>query len=349
MTHHPISRRKFLKRSFAFSASATLAAQVGCGWSTASIGYQEEFSSPDPANALIVGDWGVDGDLAQQRSVAQAMESFMQQHSISPDALMLLGDNFYGPMPGGASSKRWKSQFEEMYPQTVFNCPAYVVLGNHDYQYAPGLKCDYQLEYAGTGESRFTLPSNWYRFTLPATNPVLTVLALDSNVPGVPTWGPTFTTMTDQVWSEEMEWLETELQKPRETPFLAVMAHHPIYSNGQCGDHPVLTKRWSSLFSDYKVDVYLAGHDHDMQHLELEGLWTSFFVSGGGGAAIQPLKISESSRGPFAQEVYGFSHLHCTADLMTLRHVNRLGGLLHKFTRDIQGNVTILYPEPSTT
>jgi hypothetical protein len=344
LSSHPISRRKFLKRTFAFSASATLAAQVGCGWTTAVSGYQEKFTSPSPANVLMVGDWGVDGDLVEQRSVATAMESFVQQHSISPDALMMLGDNFYGSMPGGANSRRWKSQFEEMYPQTAFGCPAYAVLGNHDYQYAPGLKCDYQLEYAARGTSRFTLPSNWYRLTLPATNPVLTVLALDSNVPGVPTWGPSYTTMTDDVWGQEMAWLEAELQKPRETPFLAVMAHHPIYSNGLCGDHPVLMKEWSPLFREYKVDLYLAGHDHDMQHLELEGHPTSFFLSGGGGAALAPLKISESKRGPYAQDVYGFSHLHCTADLLTARHLDRTGSLLHKFTRDTKGNVTILYP-----
>jgi hypothetical protein len=295
----------------------------------------------------MVGDWGVEGDTAEQKSVAMAMASFAQQHSITPDALMMLGDNFYGSMPGGVNSHRWKSQFEEMYPQAAFGCPAYVVLGNHDYQYAPGLKSDYQLGYAATGTSRFTLPSNWYRFMLPATNPVLTVLALDSNAPGVPTWGPSYIALTDEVWGQQLAWLEAELQKPRETPFLAIMAHHPIYSNGACGDHPVLMRDWSPLFREYKVDLYMAGHDHDMQHLELDGHPTSFFLSGGGGAPIAPLEINESRRGPYAQEVFGFSHLHCTATLLTLRHVDRLGGLLHKFTRDNQGNVTIVYPTSS--
>lgn len=347
MSSHTISRRKFLKRTFAFSASAAVASQVGCGWATATPGVEEQFSSPDPANVLMVGDWGVDGDATEQKSVAKAMEAFAQQHSITPDALMMLGDNFYGAMPEGVNSHRFKSQFEEMYPQTAFACPAYVVLGNHDYQYAPGLKCDYQLEYAAKGNTRFTLPSNWYQFTLPAANPVLTVLALDSNAPGVPTWGPGYVTMTDEVWAQQLEWLEAELQKPRTTPFLAVMAHHPIYSNGSCGDNPVLIRDWSPLFREYKVDLYLAGHDHDMQHLELDDHPTSFFLSGGGGASLLPLVINESKRGPYAQEVFGFSHLHCTANLMTLRHVDRTGGLLHKFTKDTQGNVTIVSPATS--
>jgi hypothetical protein len=31
---------------------------------------------------------------------------------------------------------------------------------------------------------------------------------------------------------------------------------------------------------------------------------------------------------------------------MTLRHLDRVGNLIHKFTRDTQGNVTIVYPAP---
>jgi hypothetical protein len=343
MSGHPISRRRFLKRTFAFSASATLAAQVGCGWNVIAPGYQEQFSSPNPANMLIVGDWGFNGDMEAQTSVAKAMESFVQRHTISPDAMLMLGDNFYGAMHGGATSRRWKTQFEDMYPESTFNCPANAVLGNHDYQYAPGLKSDYELEYAAMGNTRFTLPNNWYRFTVPAKDPVMTVIALDSNAPGLPTEGPSYITMTDAMWSQQLAWLESELQKPLETPFLAVMAHHPVYSNGSRGDNPVLIRDWSPLFHKYKVNLYMAGHDHDMQHLELEGHPTSFFLSGGGGAPLAALNIHQTERGPFAQEVFGFSHLHCTADLMTLRHLDRSGSLIHKFTKDTTGNVTMMY------
>jgi hypothetical protein len=338
-----ISRRKFLQRSFAFSASAALATQVGCGWNVVAPGYQEDFSAANPANLLVVGDWGCDGDVEAQSSVAKAMGAFVQRHTISLNAMLMLGDNFYGTMHEGASSSRWKTQFEEMYPQNSFNCPAYAVLGNHDYQYAPGLKCEYELAYAAAGNTRFTMPFNWYRFTLPAKEPVLTVIALDSNAPGLPTEGHSYTTMTHAAWNQQMTWLESELAKPLETPFLAVMAHHPIYSNGLRGDNAILMQEWSALLHQYNVHLYMAGHDHDMQHLEIEGHPTSFFLSGGGGAPLAALNISQSERGPFAQEVFGFSHLHCTADLMTLRHLDRSGSLVHKFTKDPTGNVTILY------
>ena len=63
-------------------------------------------------------------------------------------------------------------------------------------------------------------------------------------------------------------------------------------------------------------------------------------MSGGGGAALTPLK--NSSRGPFGKEVHGFSHLQIRPDLMILRHLDETGSLLHKFTKTPGGTVTIL-------
>jgi tartrate-resistant acid phosphatase type 5 len=347
--HRSISRRKFLKRSFAFSAAAALAGPLGCGGDSIIPGYDENFVAPNPANVLMVGDWGFDSDITAQKIVATAMQSFLQRHTFTADALFMLGDNFYGDLTGGANSPRWQTQFEQMYPASVFNCPAYAVLGNHDYQYAPGYKCDYELAYAATGASRFTMPSPWYRFTLPAINPSLTVIALDSNMPlrpGQSTEGPSYVTMTDATRQQQLAWLQAELQKPLLTPFLAVMAHHPLYSDGSRGDNPTLIEDWDPLFRKYKVDVYLAGHDHDMQHLEFEGHPTSFFLSGGGGAPLSAITTSESTRGPFAREIFGFSYLHATSSLLTLRHLDRSGSLIHKFTKDTNGNVTIVYSAP---
>src|SRR6266478_8232157 len=60
---------------------------------------------------------------------------------------------------------------------------------------------------------------------------------------------------------------EAELAKPRTTPFLAVAAHHPLYSNGRHRDNPMLIAQWDSLLRRHNVDLYLSGHDHDLQHL----------------------------------------------------------------------------------
>jgi hypothetical protein len=109
----------------------------------------------------------------------------------------------------------------------------------------------------------------------------------------------------------------------------------------------VLVRDWDPLFEKYKVDVYLAGHDHDLQHLEFEGHPTTHFLSGGGGADLYDLKIESSERGPFAQKVYGFSHLSVSPEQLTLRHLDSDGRVLHAFTKTPEGKISILGPERS--
>lgn len=334
-SHLASSRRRFLRQSFAFSAAAALAPLR-----------LSAFALPparEAAELLMIGDWGFIDDHLPQRQVSSSMQNYLREHKIIPEALLLLGDNWYGPLEGGVDSPRWQTQFESMYPADIFNCPAYAILGNHDYQNMPASKVDAELEYARRGKTRWTMPARWYRFEFPVQNPLITFLALDSNMPfsdGAATHGPSFTlTVAEQ--AAQLSWLEQELQKPRTTPFLVVLGHHPVYSDGPHGDHPILIRDWDPLFRKYGVHFYLGGHDHDLQHLEFDGHPTSFFLSGGGGADLYDLKIAESVRGPYAQKVYGFSHLTVTPHQLTLRHIDQEQHILHAFSKTRDGKLKI--------
>ena len=330
------SRRHFLRQSFAFSALA------GLGSIPILAAAASTNPTPTASHLMIVGDWGYE-DFTAQASVASSMQSYVKGNGIHTEALLMLGDNWYGPLPGGAKDKRWQKQFEDMYPKSVFDCKAYAIPGNHDYQRMPESKVAAELEYARAGGTRWTMPSLWYRFDFPETKPMITVIALDSNMPFPDgTWdkGKNFT-LTPQQQAEQLVWLTTELEKPRTAPFLVVMGHHPIFSNGPHGDHPVLVRDWEPLLRKHKAHLYLAGHDHDMQHLEFAGHPTSFVLSGGGGADLYNLKIDEAKRGPMAEKVYGFTGLEVTPELLTIRHFNEQGHQIHAFAKRPDGTVTI--------
>jgi tartrate-resistant acid phosphatase type 5 len=329
-----LNRRDFLRQSFAFSALATGA------------GTLQAFASAPDAKAkhvLMVGDWGWEGDVAGQQKTANQMVKYAKDDALKTDALFMLGDSWYGPLPGGVKDARWKTQFEDMYPKSAFDCPAYSIMGNHDYQKMAGVvKTEMELEYAKQTGTRWTQPALWYSFDLPKKNPVMRVIALDSNVPmGHKDNGVDFTLTPDQ-HAEQIKWLEAELDKPRTTPFTVAMGHHPIFSNGPHGDHKVLIADWEPLLAKHKVDLYLAGHDHDLQHLEFEGHPTSFVCSGAGGADLYDLKIAEAQRGPYAEKVYGFTHLEMAPDKLTIRHIAADGRVVHGFTKGTDGAVKVL-------
>lgn len=329
-----INRRRFLSQSFAFSALASL---------SPSLSFAEHRSKKERAlDCLLIGDWGYERTQAQIK-VAAAMKQYTFDHHLKVDALMMLGDNWYGDMTGGVDSPRWKTQFEDLYPESIFNCNAYAVLGNHDYQRMPDSKVEIELAYAKRGGTRWTMPARWYSFDFPSVDPIATIIALDSNVQTSKrkATGVNYQ-LTIEEQAEQLVWLKAELEKPRKTQYLIVMAHHPVFSNGPHGDHSVLIAEWEPLLRKHGVHLYFAGHDHDMQHLEFEGHPTSFVLSGGGGADLYTLKIDESERGPSARKVYGFTHLELSSKELTVRHLDDNGQLIHAFTKSPQGEVRIL-------
>jgi 3',5'-cyclic AMP phosphodiesterase CpdA len=284
----------------------------------------------------MLGDWSTVSQPDQQIAVATAMKRWCDDYSIRADALLMLGDNFYGEMPDGVNSHRWVKQFEQMYPSSAFPGPVYPVLGNHDYERFRGNKVEGQLAYTGRS-SRWTMPHRWYTAQIPKQDPLLTLICLDSNFPGskgIDPWLWSFV-MTKQEHVEQRRWLEEQLARPRSTPFLAVAAHHPLYSNGTHRDNRALVDEWDSLLRRHHVDLYISGHAHDLQHLEFQGHPTSFVVSGGGGAELVGWSTPPEARGQWGVRALGFTDLEVSKEELTVRHIGKNAMVLYEFKKKL--------------
>ena len=169
---------------------------------------------------------------------------------------------------------------------------------------------------------------------------VIRWIALDSNHPHGHHFFDT-PTLTHQEMDAETLWFRNELAQSSSALYTAVLAHHPIFSNGDHGDTPILIQDWEPLLSEQKVHLYLSGHDHDLQHLEFEGNPTSYVISGGGGASLRNLKRSPSARGPYGLKVAGFTHIEVNRERMVVRHVDSQGDVLHGFSKTPAGEVVL--------
>jgi len=172
------------------------------------------------------------------------------------------------------------------------------------------------------------LPARWYRIDVPAENPEVTVLMLDSDKDP----------LSKDQWEEQKKWMDTELAKPRGT-WTVCCAHHPLFSNGGHGDNGVLQQEWGPLFVKYNVDFFVCGHDHDLQHLQIPRWFTSFLLVGGGGADTKLMRHDD--RGPLSRLTHGFANLSFEGNTATVRYINDEGKTLHLFTRDKSGKVTV--------
>src|SRR5262249_33627266 len=105
-------------------------------------------------------------------------------------------------------------------------------------------------------------------------------------------------------------------------------AHHPIFSDGYHGDNAKLKDQLLPILKN-RVDIYFAGHEHDMQHLKPEA-GVQFLISGAGGRALRT--PSPTSRSLFAAEEHGFTILEANATQFDFRFVDADGTTLHQYT-----------------
>ena len=247
---------------------------------------------------LAFGDWG-DGS-ARQKRMAEAMARF---HAKTPfDFAVTLGDNFYSAGMTGPADPRWQRDFERLYePMHIRFYPS---LGNHDWVLADSPAA----EILYSAKSRlWQMPADRYTFI---AGPVQ-FFALDTNL------------MT----RAQLEWLDRELGLSK-ARWKIVYGHHPIYSYGAHGDDLSLRDSLLPLLRG-RAQIYLCGHDHDLQHIAPEG-GVHFVLAGGGGAA--PRVITAGSRSLYAASKNGFAVIEGSRSTLTVMLVDENLETVHRFT-----------------
>ncbi|CAN5453106.1 hypothetical protein BH09PLA1_BH09PLA1_19150 [soil metagenome] len=286
----------------------------------------------DEVNLLAVADWGMNN--ANQKLVAAAIANHARNAGRTFSGALCGGDNLY-VQPKSVDDPLWLQVFERMYDPAAIDFPFYISPGNHDYEAG---KLAMELEYSRRNPtSRWKFPATFYRIDLPAgaQRPLVSVLMLDSNKDR----------MGEHVWQAQLSWLERELASPRDGTWMIAVAHHPLFSNGDHGDNGVLQTSWGNLFKRYGLDLFIAGHDHDLQHLEMADWKTSFILVGGGGATTRQMRVDR--RGPFSRASYGFADLQFSPDKFTVTFVDAQNQSLHSFERNKSGGVRIVQESAS--
>lgn len=294
--------------------------------------YGQSRVQADPAavNFILMGDWGRNG-ADHQKQVARQMGVTATETSV--DFIVAAGDNFY---PEGVVSEYdplWKYSFEDIYTDFSLQWDWYPVLGNHDYGSNPQAQVNYSRI-----SRRWQMPARYYSKLINVGNDGSQMLiAFVDTTPLIKGYyrGDGHQ-VHDQDSTAQKKWLEETLRStPPTVKWKLVVGHHPMYTGGsRTENHDTRSIRQSlqPMFEKYKVDAYLAGHEHSLQHMvATDGV--HHFISGAASERT-PARMLPISK--FAQSQYGFMLFSVYTNLIRVQVIDYEGALM--YTTELKKN-----------
>jgi len=122
-------------------------------------------------------------------------------------------------------------------------------------------------------------------------------------------------------------WLGRALRASRARVKIVVF-HQPAFTSGLHNDSTSAQRNWVPLFVRYNVTLVLTGHNHDYEHLRVDGI--DYVVSGGGGQTTYPcLRVEPGALR--CVSAYHFLIVTVSSSAVTVRALKASGGELDEF------------------
>jgi tartrate-resistant acid phosphatase type 5 len=323
-----MKRKLILLLSITSIFFTTINAQVFIKDSVNYIATEKLTTPPGALNFIAMGDWGrVGADHQKEVALQMGKTAF----DVKSQFTIATGDNFY---PSGVISEwdpLWKYSYEDIYTAFSLQWDWYPVLGNHDYKSNP----DAQVAYSKISR-RWKMPARYYSklIAIPGdTASKILFLFIDTN-PLIPEfyanvdYGPNVKKADS---TKQKKWIEKELSNTSATiKWKIVVGHHPMFTGGsryEGYDTKAIRNSLKPLFDKYSVDVFLAGHEHSLQHLVVGK--TQHFISGAASEKTAARLIPESK---MAASAYGFMLFSVTTNSLTVNTIDETGKIIYTTT-----------------
>jgi tartrate-resistant acid phosphatase type 5 len=239
-------------------------------------------------------------------------------HDLDASFVIATGDNFY---PYGVQSTQdyhWISSFETIYTAQSLHVKWYPVLGNHDY----GSNPDAEVAYSKIS-SRWSMPSRYYFNTFTIGSDSVLMIFLDTDPIEKELRGSPYDSVKYKPGyvKAQQQWMEDLLVNSK-AKWKIVVGHHPVYTGGwrkNSDDTKRMKDFLEPIFKKYKVDVYIAGHEHHLEYIKPEG--TTHYIISGAASEARPV-TAYPVIGKFAAATQGFVTFSITNNQLLLQFIN---------------------------
>jgi hypothetical protein len=239
--------------------------------------------STETIRFLAFGDSG--GGGTDQRTLAD------QMYNVPYDLIVHTGDIAYD----SGTINEFEETVFKMYTPLFRHLPFFPASGNHEYKTMQG--APFRAVFALPGDSG----EKWYSYDWGRIH----FVALD----------------TEADYATQAKWLDADLSATT-LPWKVVYFHKPPYSSGGHGSDVSLRNAIEPVLVKHRVQLVLAGHDHNYERtLPQQGVL--HVVTGGGGVGTRP--VGASGFTAFSEDVIHFVQAEVGLDEMVLHAIDATG------------------------
>jgi len=234
-----------------------------------------------------------------------AQMGIMKRLSAHPfDLMLFLGDIAYE----SGTAYQLENKFFAVYRDFMRYVPVYPAIGNHERRTRQGRPYF----------EAFVLPEpeRYYSFD----------------------WGDVHFVAIDTTErnAKQLNWLDEDLAKNK-LPWVIVYGHHPMYTNGLRGPQMWIRRAFAQILTRHKVDLVLAGHEHQYERFKVGGV--NYIVSGGGGGRLTT--FYSRSMALKQATVHHFLEFEVSADQLVMKAIDISGNEIEalKLNKESSGAV----------
>jgi acid phosphatase len=266
---------------------------------------------------VVIGDWGRRGRWHQREVAVQMGRSAA---AIGSRFVISVGDNFYPDGVASATDRHWQNSFEQIYTDPALMTPWHVALGNHDYIGS----VEAQLAYTDAG-GRWQLPARYYTRTETLPDGTLVEIFFIDTSPFIEEYRDSrVVRIQGQDRQAQLAWLERALAGSK-AGWKIVIGHHQLFTvTGQHHDLKEMIGQFKPLLDRYGVRAYINGHEHNLEHIAVDGV---HYITCGAGSATSAVVTPPA--GQFASDHHGFITVQLGADTLRFECIDDTGATLY--------------------
>lgn len=286
-------------------------------------------------NDFVLYSIGDIGELSSNTTNLLSLINKDEKNTKNKESIMaIMGDNVY---PYGINTK---DDITMKYMDDILrkvNLNKYIILGNHDWSGNAQAQIDYKSD-------QWNIENYYYKRSFVIDNTTIDIFFIDTQLicqgkDKTNKWEyfvdkikKIFNKDPNLVRDEQLEWLENNL-KMSTAKWKIVIGHYHIISSGLYDFNNELYNNLFHLFEKYNVDLYMCGHEHDLQHYILKGKKSDYqlnhFVSGSGSTTRH---FRQRMKQPFAISDIGFLKCVINKNIARISFINSKNKELYNYT-----------------